>query len=246
MKALSIAGVVLLMLNAAPVVGAQQRDAQQTQALVTASEPEYVSERSAVRVFVSNHGTQPVTAWKVGINVIYADGVERGHSRAREGYPVLAGLSHAADRVIPAGGKVETWFALPRAKTTPIISLRSSLAWAVFADNTAIGDPSGVKDAFQERERDRKAWLAVATAVSEAAADANVADGLRKALASLNTPAQDDFDHPVKRIMRRNITMALQQPPDRYEEFVRYWLTLSRNYVREARRHSRPIASNEP
>jgi hypothetical protein len=206
---------------------------------VSVSEPEYVESKGAVRVEMANHSTQTVTAWKVGISVVFADGVERGHAHAVEGYPALAGLTDGEQRLIPPGKTLETWFPLPRAKTTPVIVLKSSLLWAVFADGSTLGDPTAVTEVFAERERDRKAWLVVAAAIDVARRQASPAAGLHEALAALNAREQEDYEHPVKRTMRRNIQLALQHPSGDYEHFVAFWSDFARRYVAEATRHSR-------
>lgn len=234
MKALAVVHTLVMTCLMPSVVSAQD-----TTSLVTVSEPEYVASRSAVRVVVSNHASQPVTAWEVGIRVIYGDGVERGHRRAREGYAVLAGLSDSRDRLISPGGTAETWFYLPRAKTMPIMSLRSNVFWAIFADMSGIGDPKGLDYAFEQRERELKAWNAVAAAMRLAATGPNHSEGLKNALTWLNAPAQEDFDHAIKRIMRQNIQRVLQQPPDKHEFFVSYWSAHASRFAKATADHRR-------
>lgn len=52
----------------------------------------------------------------------------------------IRGAERRRGPVTPPRGTVETWFPLPRATTVPVLTLEAEMGWALFADNTSVGD----------------------------------------------------------------------------------------------------------
>lgn len=204
---------------------------------VQASVPVFVEERGAVRVQIDNLSDTAITAWQVRIRVRYVDGVERRYGRSREGYATFEGLSEEDGRVIPPRGTVETWFPLPRATTVPVLTLEAEMGWAIFADNTSVGDPAGIEEAFTLRTLERAAWSEVREAMKAAAEAGDRVEGLRAAGLLLT---QGDATHAIVRNMRRNIDRVLEQSPGTADAFVTFWSGLAARHMQALATHSRP------
>lgn len=217
--------------------------------LVVASNPVLVPAaygRQALEFTVANNADQPVTAWEAGVECTYSDDSVRTWWLAREGYEVYVGVSTAEGRVISPHASVTGWILLSARDGLTIVAMRPAVRWAVFADGSWIGDPAGVEDVFRQRQREYRAWSIVVAALRAWQAADSGRQGLIVALEYLNAKGQEDYEHPVKRQMRRNLQLAIDRDasitvaPD---EFLRKWLTRAQERLDAAEAHRRAKAS---
>lgn len=165
---------------------------------------EIADDRRSLAVTVANHTAKLVTAWAVEVKVTYADGqvsaMWRGVDTAGQD------LSGNPDAIRP-GGTAETQFYLGERLYDGIIAMDVSVMWAVFEDNSSVGNPARVAEVFSRRAADREVWVSIRAILLGAGRDA---DGLAAlGLAVERLKGQPDSNHPEKRLMRQNLEKAL-------------------------------------
>lgn len=203
-------------------------EAQQPDKLVNAMDPVIVDApdgRRTVEVDLTNKANQAVTYWMISINYMLSNGhVEhRGHSR--DLYPAFARSDRdpEKDGVIPARGTVRVVINLGETEGLSVISVKTAIEEAVFADGSWFGEPAAIQEVFARRTRDEREQAFVLASLKAGAASASGLDALRVALQRLERRWPNDPDESATRMMRLNLRMAIDgtinTPPD---EFLAY------------------------
>ena len=129
--------------------------------------------------------------------------------------------------------------------------MQTAVAYAVFADGTAVGEETGIEEVFHQRALEADALAVVAAALRAGFAKGSGRAGLRAALQELNSTDQTDFDNMSKRVMRKNLQRVLDSPltpgetaPD---DYLRQWLltTESKWQAADTHRRAKPAKPGE-
>ncbi|HSL21845.1 MAG TPA: hypothetical protein VK886_09930 [Vicinamibacterales bacterium] len=231
--------------RAAPAAPFQQPDLNSRPAVVV-SNPVLLpisSNRTVVEFNVTNNAAQTVTAWQVTVTCLYPDGSTGGEALAVDAYEEYTGIAPARGRTIAPHSSARGRIALRPEEAARIVSMTATVDWAVFEDGSVFGDETGAQHIFDARDRDRRAWMVVIDAL-EAGRSADLDQrGLALALEHLNGKDQDDYDHPIKQLMRRNVQTAIEQHHKVVpKEFLDRWILRAKQRVEafEADRRKRP------
>jgi hypothetical protein len=154
---------------------------------------------------VTNSTAQAVTGWGIRYEVTFDDGTKRSGGFGvlgplREGDPPnhRPVVAHSAQRQAHILGQ------RGRYRATDVTV---TLQWAIFADRSFIGDATGVKDAFESRERGYRQYSFVANALRAGREEGTGVDALRAALRRVNEAAEEM--KPWLEHVRGNIQRAL-------------------------------------
>jgi len=212
--------------------------------IVAVSQPVIVklqNGREAIEFRVTNNGAGTVTAWEVAVECLYSNGTLRTLSLTREGYEEYSGFGTGDTRAVLAPqGSVKGRILLGTGQGRAISFLRGSLRWAVFADNSVLGDRSRAAYAFEQREREYGAWTAVLGALEKARSAGSGGMALRAAAEALNAVDVRHREHPITRLMLRNIQLAIERHPSirvSDDEFLRRWTLRAQQQVLAADAH---------
>lgn len=204
----------------------------QTTDPVTAEDAVVTDENGAISFRLINRSELAVTSWQVKLLVTYADGKTISKVIFRDGDAAYRRLTRPRrpdeGPVVPAGDSILVRSLLdPSMADTAVISVELGVRSAVFADGSSFGDPAGVDELLNLRAREHRAWAAVLKALEAGAALGGQA-GIVEALRMLSdASSQDDFDHPLKQIMRRNLANAADESRigrPAPEQFLRVWI----------------------
>jgi hypothetical protein len=198
--------------------------------IVVTSEPVVVSlstGRPAVEFAIVNTGNQAVTAWSVDVTVRLSDGTVRNTGAGADAYLKYAGIGAGKIRSsVPSYGTIRgTAAIIEPLGDLVVVSVRSTLRWAIFADGSWVGHSEDVQRVFQRREREMHAMGVIVAALRAGRAKGSGSEALRSALEYLNSREQDDYDQGDKITMRRNLQMAIEEKLKiSPEEFFAYWI----------------------
>ena len=169
----------------------------QLQDVIVQSPPAIVSEAGAPAVpyTLSNGGTQPITAWQVNVRLTLSNGKVVNRGQSKDGFDTYA-LGKPNDVVINPEGSVFGQMVLIddlglEGKLT-VADVQQTVAYAVFADGTAVGDEAGITDVFHQRALEAEALAVVAAALR-----AGLAKGSGRGVA--RRPAGTELDGPDRR-----------------------------------------------
>jgi hypothetical protein len=169
--------------------------------IVEAETPEY----EGLAYELTNNTAQAVTGWGIRYEVRFDDGTKRSG-----GFGVLGPLQEGGPpghrRVAAHSAQRETHPLGPRGRY-PATNVTATLEWAIFADRSFIGDATGVKRAFESRERVYQEYSFVANALRSAREEGTGVDALRAALRRVNAGPEEM--QPWLAHMRGNIQRAL-------------------------------------
>jgi hypothetical protein len=205
-------------------------EAQQPEKLVSALDPVIVETpdgRRTVEVDLTNKANQDVTYWMVSIRYMLSNGDVEHRGHGRDLYPAYSRSrpDSERDRVIPARGTVRAVIDLGQTEGLSVISVRTEIEEAVFADGSWFGDPASVQDVFARRDRDARALAFVLASLKDGAASASGLDAVRVALQRLERKWPNDPDEGWTRTMRRNLQWVIdgtiKTSPD---EFMEHWI----------------------
>jgi hypothetical protein len=182
--------------------------------LVSASNARSVVVRSrpAIEVEILNTTSQVLTAWKVEVNYRLSDGRIQSQAKTTDVYAAAVESLIAGKSPAPGGGSIRETFLLPGPSGTSIEISSAKVVWAIFEDGTWIGPEAAIQVAFHNRAREQAAWAYVADSL-RIGRGVGGREGLTKSLEHLRRPDQEDFDNPIKKIMRNNFKRAVEQDP---------------------------------
>ena len=200
-----------------------------------------------LRVSITNHCQQPMTAWRVNAEAALSDGTKRFQGLASDGYLAYEGVAEqeSVGFIRPNESKSAV-IVLPGSATLNVDSSEAFVLWAIFADRTWSGDPRGAQEAFTRRENERTDLAAIIQSLRAGIASAPDSQALRTALSQLSQPDDDGEVHLIKETMRKNLQMALdgriQTSP---REFLRTWLAKTESLVAVADKHRQASSLRE-
>jgi hypothetical protein len=169
--------------------------------IVEAETPEY----EELAYELTNNTAKAVTGWGIRYELRFDDGTTRSG-----GFGVLGPLREGDPpnhRPIDAhSAQRQTHLLGPRGRY-PARDVTMTLQWAIFADRSFIGDATGVKEAFESRERGYRQHSFVANALRAARDEGTGLDALRAALRRVNEAPEEMKSWLVH--VRGNIQRAL-------------------------------------
>lgn len=200
-----------------------------------------------LRVSITNHCQQPMTAWRVNAEAALSDGTKRFQGLAADGYLAYEGVAEqeGVGFIRPDESK-SALIVLPGSATLNVDSSQAFVLWAIFADRTWSGDPRGAQEAFIRRENERKDLEAIIQSLRAGIASASESQALRIALAQLSPADNDGEVHLTKQTMRKNLEMALDgRIKTSPREFLRGWLAKTESLFAAADKHRQPSSIRE-
>ena len=165
---------------------------------------------------LTNNTAQAVTGWGIRYEVTFDDGTKRTGGFGMLG-PFRESDPPGHRPVVAYSAERKTHILGPRGRS-PARDVTVTLQWAIFSDRSFIGDATGVKDAFESRERSYQQHSFVANALRAAREEGTGVDALRAALRRVSEGPEEMKPWLVH--VRGNIQRALDSKvplnPDAY------------------------------
>ena len=226
---------MLVLFGAILFLQATPAPVPQSLASVTSTRVIGLNGRTAVEVEIVNTATEVMTAWQIELSFSYGNGKEGARSISRDGYLAAAGLNPRGTVVAPQA-KTREVFVIGAPATEAVLNPKAYVAWAIFADGTWAGDTTGIGRAFDQRSREKQAWMTVSEALRLARMEGG-RSGLGTARGYLvKTPFAE---HRVVVAVRQQIDHLLRQIDDAQaiNTFLHDWLTKAEEHTRAASAH---------
>jgi hypothetical protein len=213
---------------------------QSSQHIVTVSQESIESSDGrtvSLRIGLMNDSPAAVTAYEITVETLLSSGATESQNIGHDGYQAYA-ANRPSRSVIPAGGSIVEIAPLRRS-VGQVVSARSIVNWAIFADGSWYGDPAGVAEAARRRADEAAALAFIVTSLRAGETSGRGVVALRAALKRLDDSSQPDFENPTKKIMRANLQRAIdataagQPAPGRLGD----WITDSEQALAHANRH---------
>jgi len=205
---------------------ASQPSPQVRQQLVITTQTRLASRlgRPLIEFQIQNTASVPLAAWRVTVRATRSDGKEEVLGLVRDSYGQPP-TRNESNGWIPANGTIEDSILITVPPTVTIQSAESFVAYAVFSDDTWVGDSEGVNTLFQHRQQEKEAWALIEAAM-RLGRSVGGREGLQRALDYLSRPDQPDYDNGSKSIARRNLKLAIDGDRSitaKPDDFFRVW-----------------------
>jgi hypothetical protein len=162
-----------------------------------------------VEFTLRNDGPRTVVAWEVRARVTYPDGTVAEPNRlSTDSYVSVAGITPIGYHLAPGATVTREFGVSIRPEVAPT-SVEVYPTGAVFDDKSAVGDPAFAAFVFEERQRDRQAWMDILDTLEAASKSAGMTPrALAAALDRLASTKTADRDHLGKQTVRTNLRLA--------------------------------------
>lgn len=191
--------------------------------------------RSTIEFDIVNRTNEIVAAWRVTLRYRLSDGREKVSGLVKDSDDEVESPRSSNGR-IPANGLIREFLLLPAGETPNIESIDANVDFAVFADETWLGDARGVQDIYDMRRREAESWSVIGDAMRLGRSVGGRA-GLLRALDHLKRKDQSDYANPTKAIMRKNLQRAIDGSPSiriQPAEFFRIWVERAEKHQKAA------------
>jgi hypothetical protein len=136
-------------------------------ATIVPADPQGVAPRQ-VAVEVFNPGSRTVTAWGVEVRLLLPGGISRRASAATDGYESAA-RTLRGDPTLRPKARHTLMVDVPLGVSDEPISVSATTTFAIFDDNTAVGDDKSIAYRFAQRALDRRVWQLIEDTIDHAA-----------------------------------------------------------------------------
>jgi hypothetical protein len=167
-----------------------------------------VSGNGKIVVRVRNQGQHTIVAWAVRASVTDANGVVRGAGGGTDGYEYDVRV--LPDSPVLQPGATYTIRLAGPARFEPV-AVKATPEYAIFDDNSAVGDERSIEMQFAFRARQAAGWQFIERAIEEAPASAIAADdALRLLDAKIAGAPREIRDSAAGRQVPQRIRLALR------------------------------------
>lgn len=168
--------------------------------------------RDPIVVRVRNEGPRTIVAWGVYARLFDANDVLRETAGGKDGYEWA--IRDLPDNAVLQPNDSYT-IRLPMPAKFAAVSVKALPTYAIFDDNSAVGDDRAIELRFRYRADQASAWQFIEQVVAQARASAPTADrALQIVAAQLDAaPSEIHGSFPRQEVSQR-ITFALKSPAD--------------------------------